>query len=77
MLFAGQSSNIISQLRDLSQKLADIIGKGQNVVPLPLVGLQERLSSTLEDFQKQLDVIENYNWDFDHYLEEDVPTAVR
>lgn len=77
MLLAGQSSNIISQLRDLSKKLVHIIGKGQNVIPPPLVGLQEYLSSTLEDFQKQLDVIENYDWDFDHYLEEDVPTAVR
>ncbi|KAF7847314.1 hypothetical protein BT93_L3095 [Corymbia citriodora subsp. variegata] len=76
VLLAGQSSNIVGQLRDLSQKLVDIIGKGQNVVPQPLVGLQERLSSTLEDFQKQLDVIENYDWDFDHYLEEDVPTAM-
>ncbi|XP_056175070.1 uncharacterized protein LOC115676773 isoform X2 [Syzygium oleosum] len=73
---SGQSSNIISQLRELSQKLVHIIGKGQNVVPPPLVGLQEHLSSTLEDFQKQLDVIENYDWDFDHYLEEDVPTAM-
>lgn len=77
VMLAGQSSNMVGQLRDLSQKLVDIIGKGQNMVPPPLVGLQERLSSTLEDFQKQLDVIENYDWDFDHYLEEDVPTAVR
>ncbi|XP_048136773.1 uncharacterized protein LOC115745416 isoform X1 [Rhodamnia argentea] len=76
VLLAGQSSNIISQLRDFSKKLVDIIERGQNVVPSPLVGLQERLSSTLEDFQKQLDVIENYDWDFDHYLEEDVPTAM-
>ncbi|KAK3440536.1 hypothetical protein EUGRSUZ_B00830 [Eucalyptus grandis] len=76
VMLAGQSSNMVGQLRDLSQKLVDIIGKGQNMVPPPLVGLQERLSSTLEDFQKQLDVIENYDWDFDHYLEEDVPTAM-
>jgi hypothetical protein len=39
--------------------------------------LQERLSSTIEDFQKQLDLIVKYDWDFDNYLEEDVPAAVR
>ncbi|KAJ6431799.1 hypothetical protein OIU84_019136 [Salix udensis] len=37
----------------------------------------KRLSSTIEDFQKQLDLIVNYEWDFDNYLEEDVPAAVR
>ena len=31
---------------------------------------------TLEDFQKQLDLIVKYDWDFDHYLEEDVPAAI-
>ncbi|MBA0601495.1 hypothetical protein Gorai_004670, partial [Gossypium raimondii] len=38
--------------------------------------MQERLSSTIEDFQKQLDLIVKYDWDFDHYLEEDVPAAM-
>lgn len=32
---------------------------------------------TIEDFLKQIDMIVKYNWDFDHYLEEDVPAAVR
>ncbi|KAE8701475.1 Detected protein of unknown function [Hibiscus syriacus] len=40
------------------------------------IDIQERLSSTIEDFQKQLDLIVKYDWDFDHYLEEDVPVAV-
>ncbi|MCI17330.1 alpha/beta fold hydrolase, partial [Trifolium medium] len=43
----------------------------------PLFDLQARFTSTLEDFQKQLDLMVKYNWDFDHYLEEDVPAAVR
>ncbi|CAH2042094.1 unnamed protein product [Thlaspi arvense] len=33
--------------------------------------------TTIEDFQKQLDLIVKYDWDFDHYLEEDIPAAVR
>lgn len=38
---------------------------------------QERFSTALKDFQKQLDLIVKCDWDFDHYLEEDVPVAVR
>ncbi|KAL2482369.1 hypothetical protein Fot_43813 [Forsythia ovata] len=40
------------------------------------VGLQERFSTSIEDFQKQIDLVLKYSWDFDHYLEEDVPAAM-
>lgn len=39
--------------------------------------LQDRLTAPLEEFQKQLELFVKYDWDFDHYLEEDVPAAVR
>ena len=77
LLEAGQSSGITSQIRDLSRRLVDIIEEGQRSVSPQLFDLQERFSSTIEDFQKQLDLIVKYDWDFDHYLEEDVPAAVR
>ncbi|OWM62620.1 hypothetical protein CDL15_Pgr019914 [Punica granatum] len=48
----------------------------QSSVPPPFIDLQERISSSLEDFEKQLDVIVKYDWDFDHYLEEDVPAVM-
>ncbi|RVX18046.1 hypothetical protein CK203_004412 [Vitis vinifera] len=32
--------------------------------------------SSLDDFQKQLDLILKYNWDFDHHMKEDVPAAM-
>ncbi|XWS37626.1 hypothetical protein CRYUN_Cryun19dG0060900 [Craigia yunnanensis] len=38
--------------------------------------MQNRISTAVKDVQKQLDLIVNYDWDFDHYLEEDVPAAV-
>ncbi|XP_052199265.1 uncharacterized protein LOC127806185 [Diospyros lotus] len=41
-----------------------------------LFNLQELFSTTIDDLQKQLDVIVKYDWDFDHYLEEDVPAAM-
>lgn len=77
LLETRQDSSIASQIRDLSQRLVTIIEEGQRSVSPPLFDLQERFASTLEDFQKQLDLIVKYDWDFDHYLEEDVPAVVR
>lgn len=73
----GQNSAIASQIRVLSQGLANIIEEGQLSVPTQLLDLQGRFSTTLDEFQKQLDLIVKYDWDFDSYLEEDLPAAVR
>lgn len=77
LLETRQNSGITSQITDLSEKLVDIIEEGQRSVSPPLFDLQARFTSTIEDFQKQLDLMVKYDWDFDHYLEEDVPAAVR
>ncbi|XP_022878480.1 uncharacterized protein LOC111396311 isoform X2 [Olea europaea var. sylvestris] len=76
LLETRQNSAAAGQIRDLSQKLVDIIEEGQRSVSPQLFDLQERLITTIEDFQKQLDLIIKYDWDFDHYLEEDVPAAM-
>ncbi|XP_022725644.1 uncharacterized protein LOC111282026 isoform X4 [Durio zibethinus] len=76
LLEKQQNSGIASQIRDLSQRLVNIIEEGQRSVSPQFIDIQERLSSTIEDFQKQLDLIVKYDWDFDHYLEEDVPAAM-
>lgn len=77
LLESRQNSGIANQIRELSERLVDIIEESQRSVSPSLFDLQERFSSTVEDFQKQLDLIVKYDWDFDHYLEEDVPAAVR
>ncbi|KAK9276683.1 hypothetical protein L1049_006219 [Liquidambar formosana] len=77
LLETRQNSGIASQVRDLSQRLVNIIEENQRSVSPQLFDLQERFYSTIEDFQKQLDLIVKYDWDFDRYLEEDVPAAVR
>lgn len=77
LLETRQSSGIASQIRELSERLVNTIEEGQRSVSPQLFDLQERLFSTIDDFQKQLDLIVKYDWDFDHYLEEDVPAAVR
>ncbi|XP_023746316.1 uncharacterized protein LOC111894474 isoform X1 [Lactuca sativa] len=76
LLELKQTSSVASQIQDLSQKLINIIEEGQRSISPPLFDLQERLTTTMEDFQKQLDMIVKYDWDFDHYLEEDVPAAM-
>ncbi|XP_061356536.1 uncharacterized protein LOC133300966 isoform X1 [Gastrolobium bilobum] len=76
LLETRQNSGITSQITDLSQKLVNIIEEGQLSVSPQLFDLQTRFTSTIEDFQKQLDLIVKYDWDFDHYLEEDVPAAI-
>ncbi|KAJ7943102.1 Alpha/beta hydrolase family protein [Quillaja saponaria] len=76
LLETRENTGIANQIRDLSQRLVNIIDEGQRSVSPPLFDLQERFSSTLEDFQKQLELIVKYDWDFDHYLEEDVPAVM-
>lgn len=70
-----QNSAIASQMRYLRERLVKIIEESQRSLP-QFFNLQGRLSTTLEDFQKQLDLIVKYDWDFDHYLEEDLPTVM-
>lgn len=40
------------------------------------MSLQERLTATITEFQEVLELIAKYDWDFDTYLQEDVPAAV-
>ncbi|XP_039691121.1 uncharacterized protein [Medicago truncatula] len=59
------NSAIVSQIKDFNRRLQTLIG-GQKIFP-PRV---------LDELQKQFELIVKYNWDFDHYLEEDVPAAM-
>ncbi|KMZ75674.1 hypothetical protein ZOSMA_111G00250 [Zostera marina] len=76
LLEKRQDSVASKQIRDLSQQFVNLLDEGQKSVSPQLSDLQERLSDTIKDFQKQLDTIQIYDWDFDHYLEEDVPIAI-
>ncbi|XP_019248826.1 PREDICTED: uncharacterized protein LOC109228095 isoform X2 [Nicotiana attenuata] len=71
-----KSAVLTSQVGELSKKLVNIFEEGQRSVSSPLFDLQERLTTRIGDFQEQLDLILKYDWDFDHYLEEDVPAAM-
>ncbi|CAK7349678.1 unnamed protein product [Dovyalis caffra] len=71
----GKNSAIASQIKDFSQKLVNIIDGQKSVAP-QIFGFQENFSTALEDFLKQLDLIVKYDWDFDHYLEDDLPAVI-
>ncbi|PNT09594.1 hypothetical protein POPTR_012G053700v4 [Populus trichocarpa] len=71
----GRNSVIACQIRDLSQKLVNII-EGQRSVAPQIFGFSENFSTALEKFLKQLDLIEKYDWDFDHYLKDDLPAVI-
>ncbi|CAN4121031.1 unnamed protein product [Withania somnifera] len=70
------SAVVPRQVRELSKKLVNIFEEGHHSVSSPLFELQEGLITTMGDFQQQLDLILKYDWDFDNYLEEDVPAAM-
>ncbi|KAF5189028.1 alpha/beta hydrolase family protein [Thalictrum thalictroides] len=79
LIEARQNSIIANQVSDLSQRLVNLIEDSQrsvSAVSPQLFDLQERFATTLDVFQKQLDLIVHYDWDFDNYLEEDVPAAM-
>ncbi|KAF3495944.1 hypothetical protein DY000_02057643 [Brassica cretica] len=76
LIESRQNSGLGNQIRELTQRLVNLLDDGQKSVSPQLIDLQERLTSTIEDFQKQLDLIVKYDWDFDNYLEEDVPAAI-
>ncbi|KAK7314600.1 hypothetical protein VNO77_33127 [Canavalia gladiata] len=71
LLVEGPNSAIIGQIKDFNRKLQAII-ESQQLLPAQILELQDRFTATLEEFQKQL----KYDWDFDHYLEEDVPATM-
>ncbi|PIA63740.1 hypothetical protein AQUCO_00201230v1 [Aquilegia coerulea] len=79
LIEARHNSVIANQVSDLSQMLVKLIEDSQrsvSAVSPQLFDLQERFATTLDIFQKQLDLIVHYDWDFDNYLEEDVPAAM-
>ncbi|KAF2617979.1 hypothetical protein F2Q68_00040698, partial [Brassica cretica] len=76
LIESRQNSGLGNQIRELTQRLVNLLDDGQRSVSPQLIDLQERLTSTIEDFQKQLDLIVKYDWDFDNYVEEDVPAAI-
>ncbi|PON38936.1 alpha/beta hydrolase family protein [Parasponia andersonii] len=76
VLEAGQNSVIASQITELNQWLVDIIKESQRLFPVQFFNLRENFSTTLGDLQQQFELIFKYDWDFDNFVEEDVPAVM-
>ncbi|KAL2603141.1 hypothetical protein R1flu_003934 [Riccia fluitans] len=78
------ATGISNMIVNLSEKLTRLLSRGEpttitarQVAVTPTVSdLQDRLKNTVDEFQKIVDLIAKYDWDFDDYLNEDVPTAL-
>lgn len=73
----GACQNSVSQITDPSQWLVNIIKESRILAPSQFLGAAENFNTTLEDLQQQFELIFKYDWDFDHFLDEDVPAVVR
>lgn len=88
VLNGRQDSAIAKQIVDLSTRLLKLLEDAQQAVPklsglqdrlvnsTQIADLQERLIVSIDDLKKLLDLIVTYDWDFDNYLEEDIPAAM-
>ncbi|EEF37508.1 catalytic, putative [Ricinus communis] len=74
--YSGENFTVAKQIKEFRQKFLNIIEEGQHSSKSQFFDFQDRFSNTLEDFLKQVDLILKYDWDFDHYLEEDLPAAM-
>lgn len=76
LLEGPQTNSVASQVTEFSKRVAMVLEEGQRSVSPSVTNLQERLTTTISDFQELLELYAKYDWDFDTYLEEDVPAAM-
>lgn len=76
MLEESRYSIASNQVRDLRQRFLSFLDEVQSSISPRFLDMRRYFSESIKDFQKQLDFVFIYDWDFDHYLEEDIPIAV-
>lgn len=64
-------SGLLENVINVSERMENVLDEG-----FKFLGLQDRLSKRVGDFKQRLEVFPRYNWDFDNYLEEDIPSAM-
>ncbi|KAL4363974.1 hypothetical protein GQ457_04G012110 [Hibiscus cannabinus] len=68
--------DLAGQIRDFIEKIVNIIEEAERASPARVFDMHISISTEIKDIRKQLDLMAKYDWDFDHYLEEDVPAAM-
>lgn len=64
-------SDLLENVINVSERMENVLDEG-----FKILGLQDRLSKRVGDFKQRLELIPRYNWDFDNYLDEDIPSAM-
>ncbi|KFK41818.1 hypothetical protein AALP_AA2G175000 [Arabis alpina] len=64
-------SDLLENFINVSERIENALDGG-----FKILGMQDRLSKSVVDFKERLELIPHYNWDFDNYLEEDIPSAM-
>jgi pimeloyl-ACP methyl ester carboxylesterase len=70
------SGVVTAQLSNATKSVGSLFERGQRSVSPTVSSLQERLNTTVGSVQDVIELVSRYDWDFDNYLEEDVPAAM-
>ncbi|KAG0622972.1 hypothetical protein M758_3G138100 [Ceratodon purpureus] len=70
------SAALTTQLSNATKSVGGLFERGQRSVSPTVSNLQERLNTTVGSVQEVIELVSKYDWDFDNYLEEDVPAAM-
>lgn len=68
-------TSAVSQISNLGRWVSEF-AKVQTLIPLRFPQLNERLALVIEEFQRQLDLFQNSDWDLDQLLKEDLPLVM-
>ncbi|KAL8141850.1 hypothetical protein V2J09_014882 [Rumex salicifolius] len=75
LIEAWRSSNIGKEIKQMSQRISNVV-QGWESLPPAVLEMHERISSAMEDFQEQVDLLMNNDWDLDEYLKQDLPVVM-
>lgn len=71
------SAALTAQLSNATKSVGGLFERGQRSVSPTVSNLQDRLNTTVGSVQEVIELVSKYDWDFDNYLEEDVPAAMK
>ncbi|CAK9867454.1 unnamed protein product [Sphagnum jensenii] len=77
-ILTGRTSDslLMTQISSVTKTVTHLLEEGQRTMSPSFSNLQDRLNTTVGSVQEMIELSRKYDWDFDNYLEEDVPAAM-
>lgn len=77
-ILTGRTSDslLMTQISSVTKTVTHLLEEGQRTMSPSFSNLQDRLNTTVGSVQEMIEMSRKYDWDFDNYLEEDVPAAM-